>query len=501
MHSCSEFEVRLSKSKFVAGVQCLKRLYLQVYEPELAAERDEATDAILNQGMEVGTVARCAFPGGVTVEAAYDELDSAIENTQQLIRDVRIPAIFEAAFRHQGVVVRVDILERLRPNRWRLIEAKSTTCVKDYHLYDLGIQRHVVAGCGINITAACLTHLNRDYVYDGREYRLQSLFEIKDLTKEIDKLGGDLPALLARQWRALKCDTPPKISPGPQCQDPVECEFYDHCHEPLPAGHVSELPRISGAKLAALQDQGIALISDIPEEFPLGSLAARAWKAIRQGRTWLSDNLSQQLRRLKYPLAFMDFETLYPALPRYAGMRPYDHIPFQWSVHWQKSLEARLEHFEFLATDDADPRHQFMDSLCRVLKGDGHIIVYNQGFESNRLRELASWLPEYAGQIGEIQSRLWDLLPIVRGNVYHPEFRGSYSIKDVLPALIPEMKYEGMEVSDGREAGRAWDRLIRRDVEIGEKERIREALLAYCAQDTLAMARLLAYLERAARFK
>jgi hypothetical protein len=182
-------------------------------------------------------------------------------------------------------------------------------------------------------------------------------------------------------------------------------------------------------------------------------------------------------------------------------MRPYDHIPFQWSVHRQTSPEARLEHFEFLATDDADPRRQFMESLCQALKGKGHIVVYNRGFESNRLSELASRLPEYAGEIRRIRNRLWDLLPIVRGNVYHRGFRGSYSLKDVLPALVPGMTYKGMEIADGGNAGLAWDRLVHGDVGIDEMARIRQALLLYCTQDTLAMARILAYLRSVLRSK
>jgi hypothetical protein len=499
MQSSSEFEVRLSKSRFVAGVQCLKRLYLQVYEPGLSAEPDEATDAILKQGTEVGAMARNAFPGGVSVDAGYHEIDSALERTQQLIADVRIPAIYEAAFYHKGVVARVDILERLPRNRWRLIEVKSTTGVKDYHVWDVAIQRHVVAGCGADVAAACLMHLNRDYVYDGREYRLPTLFKIEDLTKEINKLDGDLTKLLGMQWRTLKRNSPPEIEPGPQCRKPVGCEFYDECREPVPAGHVSQLPRITDAKVAALLDQGVTLISEVPEDFPLGTLATRAREAARQGRAWIGDGLSQEFRKLKYPLAFMDFETLNPALPRHAGMRPYDHIPFQWSVHRQEGPGASLVHFEFLAADDADPRRRFVESLCRVLEGIGHIVVYNQSFESIRLSELASWLPEYAGRVGQIRNRLWDLLPIVRGNVYHPGFRGSYSIKDVLPALVSGMTYEGMEVADGGQAGLAWDRLVRGDAGKCEREGIRKALLAYCAQDTLAMARLLDYFHETAR--
>lgn len=488
----------LSKSKFVAGVQCLKRLYLQVYQPELAAEPDDSTEAILNQGTEVGILAQRAFPGGVTIDAGRDDLESALERTQELIADPHIPAIFEATFRYHDVLVRVDILKRLPRNRWRLIEVKSTTSVKDYHVYDVAIQRHVVASCGLDVKTACLMHLNRDYVYDGHQYDLGRLFTIENLNRQINKLAPDLSSILRKQWRVLKCDVAPAVEPGPQCEDPVECEFYDECHEPVPKGHISELPRISDAKVAALIEQGVTLISDIPDVFPLGTLATRACEAIRRGKSWFNEDLPQELRKLRYPLAFMDFETLYPAIPRYAGMRAYDHIPFQWSVHRQEDRNAPLEHFEFLATDSSDPRRQFTECLCGVIKGIGHVVVYNKSFESSRLSELAAWLPEYAGKIARIRKRLWDLLPVMRGNVYHPAFRGSYSIKAVLPALVPKMTYVGMGIADGEQAGLAWDRLVRGNLAKVEWELVRKALLAYCRQDTLAMARLLDFLQEQA---
>jgi len=491
MTGSSQLQRQLSKSKFVAGVQCLKRLYLQVHLPELAAEMDEGTEAILNQGHEVGLLAQQAFPGGVAVAQSHDELGAALEETQRLVADPKIPAIFEATFRYQGVLVRVDVLERVRRGRWRVIEVKSTTSVKDYHIYDVAIQRHVVAGCSLNVAAACLMHLNREYVYDGREYRPEKLFSIEDTTAEVDGVEPELPAMLKEQRAVLSRKSPPDIEPGPQCGDPIPCEFYEQCHEPLPDDHVSYLPRISQPKVDALLDQGVTLISEVPEDFPLGTLARRACDAVQQGTTWFSEDLRQELQELKYPLAFMDFETLYPGIPRYAGMRPYDHIPFQWSVHRQQNPNAKLEHFEFLATDDSDPRRQFIESLCRVLKGKGHVVVYNRSFESNRLGELAAWLPEYAGQIEQIQNRLWDLLPVVRGNVYHPGFRGSYSIKSVLPALIPGMTYEGMEIANGGEAGLAWDRLTRGGLNDAQKGSLRGALLRYCGQDTRAMARLI----------
>jgi hypothetical protein len=245
----------------------------------------------------------------------------------------------------------VDILERLRRGRWRIIEVKSSTSVKDHHINDVAIQRHVLSGCGLNVRSACVMHLNRQYVYNGSRHRLAQLFTIEDVTKQVDKAERNLPALLKEEWRVLRRNSPPEMDPGPQCEDPVTCEFYDHCNEPVPDDHVSYLPRINQTKVAALLDQGISVISEIPENFPLGTLARRACAAFRQGTTWFGDDLPAKLRKLRYPLSFMDFETLYPAIPRYVGMRSYDHIPFQWSVHRLRYPGAELEHFEFLATD------------------------------------------------------------------------------------------------------------------------------------------------------
>jgi len=437
-------------------------------------------------------------PGGVAVAADSQHTGAALEETQRLIACRGVPAIFEAAFRYRGVLVRVDVLERVPGGRWRVIEVKSTTSVKDHHIYDVTIQRHVAAGCGLRVGLACLMHLNRQYVYDGGRYRYSRLFRIEDVTKEVKRTARELPALLRDQWEVLGRASPPDVDPGPQCEDPVTCEFYDVCHEQLPDEHVSYLRRISPAKVNALLDRGVHLISEIPEDFPLGTLARRASGAIRGRTVWFSEDLHAALRQLRYPLSFLDFETLSPALPRHPGMRPYDHIPFQWSVHCQQKPGAPLRHFEFLAVDESDPRRQFVESLCRALNGKGHIVVYNHAFESTRLNELAAWLPDYAARIERIRNRLWDLLPVVRANVYHPGFRGSYSIKSVLPALIPAMTYEGMDVADGGQAGLAWDRLVRGALESAQKDSLREALLAYCAQDTLAMVRLVELLRRAA---
>jgi Domain of unknown function(DUF2779) len=212
---------------------------------------------------------------------------------------------------------------------------------------------------------------------------------------------------------------------------------------------------------------------------------------VNTGRPWFSEELSSELSILEYPLYFMDFETIFPAIPRHAGMGPYSHIPFQWSVHRQQRPDANVEHFEFLAEDENDPRCNFFESLSRVIGEEGHIIAYNASFEMQRLEDLARWFPEYRPRVEEMKSRIWDLLPFVRRNVYNPDFKGSFSLKSVLPAFLPNLSYKGMDVGNGEEAGIAWERMVEPNTSAGEREHIKRALLAYCRQDTWAMVALL----------
>jgi predicted RecB family nuclease len=479
----------ITKSRFIAGVQCLKRLYLTAYAPELAARPDESDQAIIDQGQQVGLLAQQMFPGGVTVESR--DREQAIRATRELIANPQVPAIFEGAFEHRDVFVRVDILERHRDQRWRLIEVKSTTEVKDHHLEDVAIQHRVVTRSGVDLVASCLAHVTRDYVYPGGSIDVHRFFGIKNLTPQVEKLRSELATQLRSEFRILAMPEVPNIPAGGQCSDPFVCEFFDHCNPPIPDDHILRLPRIHASTVAKLIAQGIQSIHDIPENYPLTERLRRACASVQSGKPWYSPEIGEELSKLKYPLYFTDFETVNPAIPRFAGMRPYDQIPFQWSLHLQRERSAAPEHFEFLAMDKSDPRPAFISALCDALDDRGNIVVYHQQFESQRLADLASWLPEFSGRISRIQHRLCDLLPIVRGHVYHPAFAGSYSLKSVLPALVPEMSYAGLEVADGQAAGLAWESLISGDCSEAERQRKRKALLDYCGQDTLGMVKLL----------
>jgi hypothetical protein len=250
--------------------------------------------------------------------------------------------------------------------------------------------------------------------------------------------------------------------------------------------------------LEQLVEMGVESIHEIPADFELSEFQRRVCTAMQTGQPWFSADLKGELESLRYPLCFMDFETINPAIPRFRGMHPYDHLPFQWSVHVQRQPGSATEHFDFLALDSGDPRTAFIASLCEALAEDGgSIVVYNEQFESQRLWELAGWFPAYTDRIRGIQRRLWDLLPVVRNHVYHPAFGGSFSLKAVLPALVPEMTYQGMEVPNGQAAGLAWEAMLSGNSSEADRQAKRKALLAYCGQDTLALVRLLEALQTA----
>jgi len=480
----------------VAGVQCLKRLYLLVNEPHLGGGKDAAAFALMAQGREVGKLARQLFPGGVEVRTGDSE--QAIRITRELIANPDVPAIFEAAFEHDGVFVRVDVLQRRKENHWRLVEVKSTADLKEHHLEDVAIQSYVLSRSGLNLASVWLAHINRTYVLTGTKVDPRQFFSFRNLTRRAQNLQPALTFQLRSQFRILSMPDAPNLPTGPHCINPVVCEFFNRCNPPVPNDHIGYIPRLHASAMEELEEMGVDSINDIPADFELSEFQRRVCTAMQTGEPWFSADLKKEFESLQYPLCFMDFETVNPAIPRFSGMHPYDHLPFQWSVHVQQEHTATLKHFEFLAMDGSDPRTAFISWLCEALGERGTIVVYNQQFESQRLWELADCLPEYTQRIRDIQRRLWDLLPVVRNHVYHPSFGGSFSLKAVLPALVPNMTYEGMEVPNGQEAGLVWETMIRGSSSGAEHEVNRQALLDYCGQDTLALVRLLQVLQSAA---
>lgn len=479
---------RLSKSKFLAGLQCHKRLYLEVFHPQLATPPDPSMQAMLDMGTEIGELARRRFPGGVLVTAGYRQREAALAQTAALLEDPAVPAIFEAAFQHEGVVVRVDILERVplppgEPPAWRLIEVKSSTRVKDVHLDDLAIQSQVLLGAGLTLRGACLMHIDTGYLYESGDVDLERLFAIEDLSEAVASRRARVPERLAAMKAALAGPEPPAIEPDHHCHSPYECPFWAYCTKDKPARWIYHLP---GAKqlVARLVQQGVTTIDEIPDGTNLSPVQRR----VKENVEWVSPKLGDVLRSVRYPVHHLDFETVMLPVPRFQSTRPYQSIPVQWSNHIE--LEpGEIVHHEFLHGDPSEPRKRWAEALIESLGERGSIVVYS-AYEEAMMRQLVEAFPEFRSAFNAIIKRLWDLHPVIKGHYYHPAFQGSYSIKSVLPAVVPSMGYDDLSIKEGGQAASEYYRMVFVESDWVDQAAIKEALLRYCARDTMAMVEL-----------
>lgn len=480
----------LSKSGFAAGLQCHKRLFLAYYSRELADPIDPSQQALFDVGTAVGELARQRYPGGRLVDEPYYEHDRAVAVTREALDDRSVPAIFEAAFTHDDIRIRADVLRRYSANEFDLVEVKSSTSVKEEHIPDVAIQLYALEGSGITIRRTFLLHIDNTYIYDGGSYDLSGLFQLEDVTDEARMfVKSFLPTLLADMREVMRLETAPPIEIGRQCTRPYRCSFYGHCWRGAPDHHIFQLPRVRTDMLDELQSAGIRDIRDIPSDFPgLTPTQRRVRDCVASGRPYVDPALSAALNQVAYPLNFLDFETVNPALPLHPGTRPYEMIPFQWSLH-TRDREGHMRHHSFLHDGSGDPREALTTSLLDAIGSQGTIVVYTS-FEKTRVGQLADALPQFAGPLHQLPGRMLDLWDILKRHVYHPDFHGSYSIKAVLPALVPEVSYSDLDIQEGTHASVAFVQMIAPQTEESEKRRIREALLAYCQRDTEAMVRI-----------
>lgn len=363
----------LSKSRFLAGLQCHLRLWYQCYQPELASPVSAAQEAMFQAGREVGTLATGRHPEGMLIEPDYHHHEEAVLATRAAMANRGLPAIFEAAFLQEGVRVRADILERTASG-WNLVEVKSSTSVKEVYLADLALQYHVLVASGLRLSRAGILHLNREYEYDGRALDLRSLFTFADLTDTVVALQKGIAARLPLLREMLARPEAPDIRPSRHCLSPYACEFWEHCTAAMPEFWVLQLSGITQVKLDRLALVGIDDIRDIPSAFPLSRLQARIRDSVLNDKEHVAPELARELRDVEYPVHFLDFETMAPAIPRYPETRPYQAIPFQWSDHILGETGS-LEHQYYLCAEDRDPREEFAATLLDAIGERGTIFI------------------------------------------------------------------------------------------------------------------------------
>ena len=479
----------LSKSRIQSGRQCHKRLWLELHEPKTSRWTTSA-QVRLDEGTRFGDLARDLLGGGVLVSADHLHANEALAETAALLARPRaeVPMLFEPAFAHQGVRVRVDAFER-HDGHDTLIEVKSTTSVKAEHVWDCAIQTWVARGAGRNVTRILHGHVDTRFVYrSAGDYR--GLLKVVDITAEVEAL---LPRIsgIVEQLKGVAVNSKPEIATGGRCFAPYECPFLAHCRATEPPGPefpIDLLPR-APAVVGRLADAGYSDLCSVPEDELPNPIHRRVATATRTGQAFISDDLRQLLADIEYPRSYLDFETIAFVVPRWLGTRPFQQLPFQFSLHTELQ-PGETRHDEFLDTSGQSPLLEFVESLLDRVIETGPVIVWNQAFEAARLRERAEMFPQHAQALLGIVGRMVDLLPIYRRHYYHRDMRGSWSIKAVLPTVAPELDYGALDVADGGEAQSAY--LAASDIGtlVEEREQLRAQMLAYCERDTWAMVRL-----------
>ncbi len=480
----------LSKSSFLKGIQCEKHLYLYKHHYKWKDPISESQQAIFDRGTNVGKLAQDLFPGGIDVAPPnpFQYAKSALQTREKIKEGVTV--FYEASFIYDEVLVAVDILVK-SGKKWKVYEVKSSTNISETYIIDAAVQYYVLKNSGLDIDDVSIVHLNNQYVRQG-ELDLKELFTVEsvlDLVKEQQELVEER---VGRFKTVLKSKSIPEINIGPQCNDPYSCAFLGHCWKDVPEYSVFNISGLKTDKKFELFNHGIIRIEDVPEDYPLSDKQQIQVDAEISGLPFMDEKgFMDFLNSLSYPLYFMDFETFMPAVPLYDDSRPYQQIPFQYSLHYQEDANSALNHFEFLADGKGDPRISFIENLLRDTESDGDILVYNQSFEMSRLKEIARDFPQFANDVENRLTRIKDLmLPFQKKYYYKPEMKGSYSIKYVLPALVPDMSYKGLPISEGGAAMNAFESLIY-ETEHKVIEKTRKDLLEYCKMDTLAMVEIL----------
>jgi hypothetical protein len=489
----------LSKSRYTSFLACPRLGYLRAF-PALFGTLcavDPNLQALFDTGTRVGELAREYYPGGLLISADHFHIPEAVRQTREALAAGR-EVIYEAAIDHNGILVRVDILRLLDDGFFELTEVKSGTKVDPVrHVPDVAIQLHVLESAGLLVKRAQLMHIDRDYVHPGGDsYRPRDLFVPDDVTDAARRhVATALPSALRNIALWLRGDEPPEVSVKNSCRG---CEYYQgYCRPRSPEFPVGELGRATQA-IACLEAAGIADLRELsPNSLDYARLAGllrtsslgprvlRMIDAVRGGGLQVEPRLGESLDRLALPLHFLDFESWNPALPVFAGTRPYEQIPFQWSDHRLQG-DGTVDHAGYLADGSDDPRANVAATLVRRFADPGTILAYHAGFERERLRDLACLVPALEAPLLDMAERLVDLETIVTDHVYHPDFHGSFSLKSVLPALVPGCGYDGLAIRDGGSAALAYERL--RQLPPGpEKDELLAHMLDYCAQDTRGM--------------
>lgn len=483
----------LSKSLFMTGLKCHKALYLEKNNPGLKGESSDETERRFAFGHEVGKYAHGLFPGGIEIPQLEISYQEQIDRTrQELEKGTKI--IYEAAFTYDDVFARADIIRKTSKG-WEVYEVKSSAELKDQYIDDSAVQYYVLSKSGLPVTRIFVVHINNKYVRNG-DIEPEKLLTVTDVTDKVREKQEAVRDEIKKQKEMLKGSLP-SIDIGEHCNDPYECAFEEHCWQHIPDEY--SVFDLKGKRATAyeLYRKGILKLADIPLDILNSAQRAQVEAFINKSEIVNKKGVKDFVTSLWYPLYFLDFETFDTPIPPFDGVRPYQKIPFQYSLHYIEKKGGQLKHQEFLVSQNEDPREKLAEKLLAEIPKGACVLAYHMAFEKSILNNLKEWFPKYAKKIDSINDEMLDLkTPFKNRDMYHWQMNGSASLKAVLPVMIPEMSYDDLEISEGGMAMDAYFMMCKSN-DKAEIEKIRKALLEYCRQDTLAMVRLLEKLRSA----
>ena len=480
----------LSKSKYCTGLQCPKLLWIHYNDKEQLPPWDDSVQARFDQGHTIGELAKSLYPGGIEIEFRRDAFAEMIAETTDALNQ-RKP-IFEATFSHGGGYAQADVLVPAEGDAWDIVEVKSSTSVKNVYLNDIAFQLRLYESAGLSINRCFVMHVNNQYVRQG-DIEVGKLLTKEDVTGEARKRSDTVRMKMDQMFETIALPECPEMEVGPHCSNPYDCPLAPECWSFLPEHPIGSLYRFSSAKESELRENGIHAIEDLPHNYTLTARQKIQRATLLSGTPHINhEAIAKFLDGFSFPQYHLDFETSQIPIPPYDNSRPYQHIPFQYSLHIWESFESEPRHIEFLADGKTDPRPNILKTLKESIGPDGDIIAYNIGFEKMCLKHSAKAFPEYQSFVDQLLPRFVDLITPFRAfDFYHPEQHGSASIKKVLPVLVPELSYAELEIGDGLTARNEYTRVTFGEVSGEERARVRAALREYCHLDTLAMIRII----------
>jgi hypothetical protein len=500
----------VSKSKYLCGLQCRKLFWTLYNDKGKIPPYDAATQAIFDQGHEVGHLAKSLFPDGVEIEGDLRDFSGMLARTREALRN-RKP-LYEAAFGAGNAFARADILDPVETDAWDIVEVKSSTEVKPVNIHDLALQRFAAVGAGLKIRKCFLMHVDNTYVRRG-EVETDKLFAREDVTARVAEEFPNVERNLAELLAVIREKKVPEIAIGPHCDDPYTCVLHDVCWAFLPEDNPLRLNGLKKSEGFELIHRGILRIADIPERPPQAVLKkgknlfytvvlkasekqSIQIESTRSGQPYVKKGkIKNFLEQLIYPLYYLDFETFQSAIPLFDEVRPYQQIPFQYSLHVVAAPGAEPAHDSYLSEGRTDPRPEFLARLRSGLGDKGSIVCYNAAFERGILEAAVAVVPEYQAWWKAAEKRFVDLLgPFRAFSYYHPAQLGSASLKAVLPALTGGPGYESLDIKDGGTASWEYLRVTFGEEDHPDRAQVRKQLEEYCGLDTEAMIRIVAAL-------